>query len=147
VSQATQYLLDTNVLSETRKKQPDAKVIAFLTNTDPSTIYISVLTLGELRKGVAQKRRTDPATAAALAAWVDGLEFGFADRILGIDTATAKLWGELSAQRPRPVIDTLLAATAIVHELTFVTRNTSDVQDIDVRLHNPFSKEASAREE
>jgi hypothetical protein len=138
VSQATQYLLDTNVLSETRKKQPDAKVIAFLTNTDPSTIYISVLTLGELRKGVAQKRRTDPATAT-LAAWVDGLEFGFADRILGIDTATAKLWGELSAQRPRPVVDTLLAATAIVHELTFVTRNTSDVQDIDVKLHDPFA--------
>lgn len=138
MSQATQYLLDTNVLSETRKKQPDAKVIAFLTNTDPSTIYISVLTLGELRKGVAQKRRTDPATAT-LAAWVDGLEFGFADRILGIDTATAKLWGELSAQRPRPVVDTLLAATAIVHELTFVTRNTSDVQDIDVKLHDPFA--------
>ena len=62
-----------------------------------------------------------------------------ADRILGIDTATARLWGELSAQRPRPVIYTLLAATSIVHELTLVTRNTSDVEDIDVKLLNPFT--------
>ena len=61
---------------------------------------------------------------------MDGLEFSFADRIHGIDAATARLWGELSAQRPRPIIDTLLAATAVVHGLTLVTRNTSDVQDI-----------------
>ncbi len=140
MSHATQYLLDTNVLSETRKKQPDTKVIAFLTNTDPSALYISVLALGELRKGVAHKRLTDPTAATALAAWVDGLEYGYAERILGINAATAKLWGELSAQRPRSVVDTLLAATAIVHELTFVTRNTSDVQDIDVKLHNPFAQ-------
>jgi len=140
VTRPAQYLLDTNILSETRKKQADEKVVAFLTSADPSSIYISILTLGELRKGVAQKRRTDPATAAALAAWVDGLEFGFANHILAVDTATAKVWGELSAQRPRPVIDTLLAATAIVHELTFVTRNTSDVDDIDMTLLNPFAK-------
>lgn len=87
---------------------------------------------------MAFKQRTDPAAAAILSAWVDGLEFSFSDRILGIDAATARLWGELSAQRPRPVVDTLLAATAIVHGLTLVTRNTSDVQDIDVKLHNPF---------
>jgi len=140
VTQPVQYLLDTNVLSETRKKQADPKVIAFLTNTDPSTLFISVLTLGELRKGVAQKQRTDPSAAQSIAAWVDGLEFGFADRILGIDAPTARLWGELSAERPRPVIDTLLAATAVTHQLTFVTRNTSDVQDIDVPLHNPFTQ-------
>jgi len=139
VSQPVQYLLDTNILSETRKKIPNDKVIAFLTNAHPSAIYISVLTLGELRKGIAQKRPTDPTTAKVLTTWVDGLEFSFADRILGIDTATAKLWGELSAQRPRPVVDTLLATTAIVHGLTLVTRNTSDVQDIDVKLLNPFA--------
>lgn len=139
MSPQTQYLLDTNILSETRKKNPNEKVIAFLANTHPSAIYVSVLALGELRKGIAQKLRTDPATAAVLAAWVDGLEFSFADRILGIDAATARVWGELSAQHPRPVIDTLLAATAIVHGLTLVARNTSDVQDLDVRLLNPFA--------
>jgi predicted nucleic acid-binding protein len=140
VSSPVQYLLDTNILSETRKKRPDENVVAFVSSVHPSSLYLSVLTLGELRKGVAQRRRADPAAADSLAGWVDGLEFGFADRILGIDAATARLWGELSAQRPRPVIDTLLAATAIVHELTLVTRNTIDVQDLDVKLHNPFAE-------
>jgi predicted nucleic acid-binding protein len=133
------YLLDTNILSETRKKHPDEKLLAFVAEAHPSSLYLSVLTLGELRKGVAQRQRSDPSAAKSLAGWVDGLEFGFADRTVGIDTATARLWGELSARRPRPVIDTLLAATAIVHNLTLVTRNTADVQDIDVRLHNPFA--------
>lgn len=139
MSQALNYLLDTNVLSETRKKSADPKVIAFLTDTDPSALYISVLTLGELRKGVAQKMRSDAAGAKRIAEWVDGLEFSFADRIHGIDGQTARVWGELSAQRPRPVIDTLLASTAVVHQLTFVTRNIDDVSDIDVKLLNPFS--------
>lgn len=138
MSGGTQYLLDTNVLSETRKRLADAGVVAFVTETDPSAMYVSVLTLGELRKGVAQKRRTDAATAEGLAAWVDGLEFGFADRILGIDAKTARLWGELSAERPRPVIDTLLAATAVTHGLTLVTRNTGDIEGIEVRVLNPF---------
>ena len=140
MTQPIRYLLDTNILSETRKKRAEENVIAFLTNTDPSTLYLSVLTLGELRKGIAQKRLTDPSGAQSIAAWVDGLEFGFADRILGIDSPIARLWGELSAQRPRPVIDTLLAATATVHDLTFVTRNTDDIQDIDIKLLNPFSR-------
>jgi toxin FitB len=140
VSAKLQYLLDTNILSETRKKQTDERVISFLSAVEPSALYISVLTLGELRKGVALKRRSDTDAAKKIAAWVDGLEFTFGDRILGINAATAKLWGELSAQRPRPVIDTLLAATAIVHELTFVTRNTSDVQDIDLKLLDPWKK-------
>jgi toxin FitB len=139
-SQPVQYLLDTNILSETRRKAPDENVIAFVTNTNPSALYLSVLTLGELRKGIALKQRTDLSTAAALAAWVDGLEYGFADRILGIDIATARLWGELSARRPRPVVDTLLAATAIAHNLTLVTRNTADLEDIDVTLLNPFAQ-------
>jgi hypothetical protein len=115
-------------------------VISFLSSTEQSTLYISVLTLGELRKGVALKKRSDKDAAKKIAAWVDGLEFSFGDRILAIDAATASLWGELSAQRPRPVIDTLLAATAIVHELTLVTRNTADLQDIDLRLLNPWKK-------
>ena len=135
-----EYLLDTNILSETRKRQADEGVISFLSSTEPSALYISVLTLGELRKGVALKKRSDKDAAKKIAAWVDGLEFSFGDRILGIDAATASLWGELSAQRPRPVIDTLLAATAIVHKLTLVTRNTGDVQDLDLELLNPWKK-------
>ena len=101
--------------------------MAFLESVDSASLFLSVLTIGELRKGVAAKMRTDPATAKSLAAWVEGLEFGFADRILGIDAATARLWGDWSGDRPRPVVDTLLAATAVQHRLILVTRNTRDV--------------------
>ena len=136
------YLLDTNVLSETRRKKADPGVMAFLQSVDSASLFLSVLTIGELRKGVAAKmlRDSDPATAKSLASWVEGLEFGFADRILGIDAATARLWGDWSGNRPRPVVDTLLAATAVQHGLIFVTRNTRDVEGIQVKLHNPWTR-------
>lgn len=137
----SRYLLDTNVLSETRKRLPDERVLTFLSKATPNTLYLSCLSLGELKKGVALKMKSDPSAAKAIAAWVDGLETNFADRILGIDTASAKLWGEWSAQRPRPVVDTLLAATAVVHDLVFVTRNESDVQDLPAKVFNPWRKE------
>jgi len=105
--------------------------------TDSSALYLSVLTIGELRKGIAIKRRTDLSAARALAGWLEGLEFGFVDRILPIDGPTARLWGDWSGDRPRPVIDTLLAATAAKHSLTFVTRNTRDVAGLPVKVHNP----------
>lgn len=133
------YLMDTNVVSETRRKKADVGVMAFLRAVDSSSLYMSVLTLGELRKGVAAKRREDPLAAKALAAWVEGLEAGFADRILGIDLAIARLWGEWSADSPRPVIDTLLAATASVHGLTLVTRNLQHVRGLPVTVHDPWS--------
>lgn len=132
------YLLDTNVVSETRKKKPDAGVMAFLRSIDSSALYLSALTIGELHKGIAVKQRDDPAAAKSLAAWAQGLEVGFADRILGIDVAVARLWGEWSAERSRSVVDTLLAATAVVHGLTFATRNTRDVQGVPVKLFNPW---------
>jgi len=139
VSAPVAYLLDTNVLSETRKKKADPGVMAFLQSTDSSALYLSVLTLGELRKGIAIKRRTDLTAARALAGWVEGLEFGFVDRILPIDAAVALLWGDWSGDRPRPVIDTLLAATAAKHSLTFVTRNTRDISGLPVKVHNPWT--------
>jgi predicted nucleic acid-binding protein len=142
VNPTAAYLLDTNVLSETRRKKADEGVMAFLQSADSASLFLSVLTIGELRKGVAAKmlRDSDPATAKSLAAWVEGLEFGFADRILGIDAATARLWGDWSGDRPRPVVDTLLAATAVQHGLIFVTRNTRDVEGIQVKLHNPWTR-------
>lgn len=135
-----QYLLDTNVLSETRKKQANERVISFLSAAEPSALYISVLSLGELRKGVSLKMRTDADAAKRLGSWVDGLELSFGERILGVDAPIARQWGELSAQRSRPVIDTLLAATALVHKLTLVTRNISDVDDLGVKLLDPWKK-------
>ncbi|MGA3130322.1 MAG: type II toxin-antitoxin system VapC family toxin [Terracidiphilus sp.] len=136
---AVAYLLDTNVLSETRRKKADSGVMAFLEATDSSALYLSVFTLCELRKGIATKRRTDLTAARALAGWVEGLEFGFTNRILGIDATTARLWGDWSNDRPRPVIDTLLAATAAEHGLTLVTRNTRDISGLAVKVHNPWA--------
>ena len=132
------YLLDTNLISETRKTRADAGVMAFLTAADAAGLFLSVLTLGELRKGVEAKRRTDAVAAAHLSAWVDGIETTFADRVLPLDAAAARLWGELSASRTLPVIDTLIAATAITHGLTLVTRNTHDVAGTGVPLVDPW---------
>ena len=135
---ATGYLLDTNVILETRKTRADSGVMAFLSAADTGGLFFSVLTLGELRKGVAAKRRTDPVAADQLGAWVDGIETTFADRMLPVDAATARRWGELSAGRSLPVIDTLIAATAISHGLTLVTRNTRDVESTGVPLVDPW---------
>ena len=141
MSAQIRYLLDTNFVSETRKPRPDPGVLAFFKSNDPNSGFISVLTLGELRKGVAalKLRDPDPNAANRLAVWVEGIEAGFSDRILGIDAATARLWGAWSAERPRPVVDTLLAATAVVNDLTLVTRNIRDVRDTPVKLHDPWT--------
>ena len=132
------YLLDTNFISETRKIRTNARVMAFLSAADTAGLFLSVLTLGELRKGVEAKRRTDSATAASLGVWVDGIETIFADRVLPVDAAAARLWGELSARRSLPVVDTLIAATAITRGLTLVTRNTRDVAATGVPLLDPW---------
>lgn len=134
------YLLDTNVISETRRSRADRHVIAFLSAAEGDGLYLSVLTLGELRKGVAAKRLADPLAADLLDAWVDGIETQFADRILAVDAPTARLWGELSARRPLPVLDTLIAATAMRHGLTLVTRNTRDVKSTGVPLVDPWQQ-------
>jgi toxin FitB len=133
------YLLDTNLISETRKLRADEGVMAFLAAVDSAGLFLSVLTLGELRKGVEAKRQSnDAATVARLEAWVDDIETTFADRVLPVDVAAARLWGELSARRSLPVIDTLIAATAIIRGLTLVTRNTRDVAATGVPLFDPW---------
>jgi toxin FitB len=132
------YLLDTNLISETRKLRADAGVMAFLAAADSTGLFLSVLTLGELRKGVEAKRRNDAVTAARIESWVDDIETTFTDRVLPVDVAAARLWGELSARRSLPVIDTLIAATAITRGLTLVTRNTRDVAATGVPLFDPW---------
>ena len=133
-----QYLIDANVVSETRRPQPDALVLSFLHGAGNSNLFLSVLVLGELRKGVALKGRSDAVAARLIEAWVDGMEQSFSNRIVGIDAATSKLWGEWSARRPRPVVDTLLAATAYTHGLTLATRNIRDVSDLPILHMDPW---------
>jgi predicted nucleic acid-binding protein len=135
---AAGYLLDTNIISETRRTRADSGVMAFLSAAEGTGLFLSVLTLGELRKGVETKRRTDPVAADRLGAWVDGIETMFADRVLPVDMAAARRWGELSAGRSLPVIDTLIAATALGRGLTLVTRNTRDVESTGVPLVDPW---------
>ena len=139
----TRYLLDTNVLSETRKAAMNPMVHAFLSEVNPDSLYVSVLSIGELRKGVESKRQSDPTMADRLLLWVDAMEHNFSDRILPISMDIAKVWGQLSADRSRPVIDTLLAATAIVHDLVLVTRNVKDFQGIPISTFDPWSGQLS----
>lgn len=133
------YLLDTNVISEVRKgSRCDAQVAAWYAQVDASDLFLSVLTTGEIRKGVERARPHDPGKAHVLEQWLDDLQHRFADRILAVDTRIADEWGRLSAPRNVPVIDGFLAATAKVHGLTLVTRNTGDVNGLGATLLNPF---------
>jgi toxin FitB len=134
------YLLDTNIISETRKTRPNSGVMAFLASADSAGLFLSVLTLGELRKGVMARRKTDPAAANLLGIWVDTIETRFGDRLLGVDGVTARLWGELSATRSLPVIDTLIAATAIQHGIALVTHNMRDFEATGAQLVDPWKK-------
>ncbi len=133
------YLLDTNVVSETRKSRPNGGVMSFLESADSVGLFISSLTLGELAKGVAIKQRTDEQAARELGAWVAGIEKNFSDRVLTVDVSVSRKWGALSADRTRPVVDTLIAATALTHRLTLVTRNEQDFRGIDLAVINPWT--------
>jgi len=137
------FLLDTNVISELVRPRPSPKVAAWIDATDENLLYLSVLTLGEIRKGIASLRPS--ARRAALEAWLDSdVALRFAGRILAIDQAVADRWGRLAAQaamqrRLLPVIDGLLAATALDRNLTLVTRNTRDVAVTGVPVFNPWA--------
>jgi toxin FitB len=132
------YLFDTNVLSEVNRRQPDGRMLAFVRGLRNEDTFISVLTIGELRRGARLKRRTDAGHANRLDAWIASIETDYGSRILPVDLSTASQWGTLAAQRSRPLVDTLIAATAMVHDLVLVTRNTRDFADTGVALANPW---------
>jgi predicted nucleic acid-binding protein len=133
------FLLDTNVIAELRKgARANLHVRAWFESLDSDAIMLSVLTIGEIRRGIENVRRRDPATAKALERWLRRLVAEHRDRILPIDLPVAEEWGRLNVPDPLPVVDALLAATAKVHGLTFVTRNVKDVARTGVELMNPF---------
>lgn len=137
------YLLDTNVVSELRKREPDPHVLAWYGTVTSAEIFISVLTLGEIRLGIERLRGKDSIRAGLLEQWVRGLHAGYGDHIIDVDAATAEEWGRLNAPGPLPVIDGLLAASAKVRGWTLVTRNTADVARSGVALLNPFDPAAA----
>jgi toxin FitB len=133
------YLLDTNVVSELRKgDRANRGVVRWFGDVADEELYLSVLTAGELRRGIDSVQRRDREAAAALNRWLHGLLESFADRLLPINHAIAVEWGRMNVARSLPVIDSLLAATAKVHGLTFITRNTQDVAATGVACVNPF---------
>lgn len=125
-------------MSEFSKPRPNGRVITFFRRIKPTSAFLSVLTVGELRKGVAQHATRHPGGPNSHERWLNHMESDFAERILVVDRDVAHLWGGLSSQRTRPVVDTLIAATALHHGLTLVTRNTRDVEDTGVLLFNPW---------
>ena len=137
------FLLDTNVVSELMKRRPSREVVTWVDQTPEPLIHLSVITLGEIRKGIDLLEDDDP-KRAALQAWLDrDLRIRFAGRLLAFDDGVAERWGQLEAivKRRRltlPTIDTQLAATALHHGLTFVTRNTADVEPTGVPVINPW---------
>jgi predicted nucleic acid-binding protein len=136
------FLLDTNVISELIKSEPDGNVLRWIDEADETILFLSVLTLGEIRHGI--ERLNPGKRRGRLESWLTvDLRLRFQDRILAIDEAVAERWGAISATaakkgRPVPVIDGLLAATALHHDLMFVTRNDTDVSSTDVPTVNPW---------
>jgi toxin FitB len=134
------YLLDTNVVSELRKgERADANVTAWFAGLADEEIFLSVLTIGEIRRGIENVRRRDPDAAAALDRWLALLSDAHGRRILSIDREIAEEWGRINVPDPLPVVDGLLAATARALGLTLVTRNITDVEGAGVELLDPFA--------
>jgi hypothetical protein len=132
------FLLDTNVLAELRKPRASPRVLAWFDGVEESDLFLSVLVVGEIQQGVSRLRRRDPRQAVAYDSWLSRLRRDFADRILPVSQEVALEWGRLSAGDPLPVVDGLLAATAVVHGLTVATRNASDFVRSGVAVLNPF---------
>ncbi len=133
------FLLDTNVLSELRKKgRCHPGVALWFGSIGEDEVYLSVVVVGEIRRGIEAIRRRDRSAALALDRWVKKLVTLHALRILPVDMAVAEQWGRLNVPDPLPVVDGLLAATARVHGLTLVTRNTRDIERTGVPVLNPF---------
>ena len=133
------YLIDTNIISEVRKgRRCDANVASWYGKIEDASLYLSVLVIGEIRNGIERIRPKDKTQANAIEDWLLAVDKAFGERILPVDRAVANEWGRLNASRPLPVIDGLLAATAKVHRMTLVTRNTADIADLGVHILDPF---------
>ena len=133
------YLVDTNILSELRKRdRADARVVGWFHKRKGAELYLSVLTIGELRRGVERIRRRDPSAATTIDRWLDRIVLEFRDRIVGVDRAIAERWGHLGIPDPIPDVDGLIAATAIERDLIVATRNTRHIALTGARHIDPF---------
>ena len=132
------YLLDTNVLSELVKRRPDTQVKKWVEAQSPLDLAISVLSLGEIRKGIELLRKKSPAQCVAFERWLTQLHADYFESIVTVSEEISERWGRLMALRTLPVVDGLIAATALVHGLTVVTRNAGDFKGTGAKVFNPF---------
>ncbi|CAN7455418.1 type II toxin-antitoxin system VapC family toxin [Cupriavidus necator] len=137
------YLIDTNVISETRKREranPGVRAFFRQAAREGAALYLSELTVGELQRGVALIRhRGDTAQAAVLEQWLATVLEDFGRQVLPVDADVAQVWGQLRAPRPEHALDKFIAATALIHDLTIVTRNVEDFRGTGAMLLNPFT--------
>jgi predicted nucleic acid-binding protein len=135
------FLPDTHVLSELRKgSRCDPGVRDWMEHAVAEELFVSVMVLGEIRRGIERIRIRDQNQARSLEKWLQSLATGFADRILPVDERVADQWGRLGLRQPAPLLDAFLAATALVHDLTVVSRDEDGFRNTGARLLNPFSK-------
>lgn len=132
------FLLDTVVLSELRKARPSPKVVRWIKAQRVETLFISVVSIGEIERGIERARKTDAAFAAELELWLDALLSLYDDHMLPVTASAARLWGKLSAKLGHDGVDLLIAATALTHGLTVVTRNVKHFASSGVAVINPF---------
>lgn len=137
------YLVDTVTWSELRKRNPKPGVVAWLRSSDAAELFFSVMTLGELERGVVRQRVIDPAFATRLGDWLEETKALFADRTLPVTLPIALAWGRLSLRMLTAGTDLLIAATAIQHDLTVVTRNVRHFEGTGAKVLNPFDETVS----
>jgi predicted nucleic acid-binding protein len=133
------YLLDTVVLSELRKRQIHPSVVRWFAGKTPGELFVSTMTIGEIERGIDRQRERNPIFAEALESWLDRLLADYAERILPVNIAVARRWGRLTARIGHRSIDLLLAATALEHRLTVVTRYVRDFVPTGVVIEDPFA--------
>jgi hypothetical protein len=132
------FLVDTDVISGLRRADRSCELTEWISGQRTADLFLSVVTIGEIERGIAQQAGRDPEFAGALAAWLDRILDWYGDRVIGIDIATARLWGELSAKIGNNNTELLIAATALVHGLTVATRNVRHFEGTGARVFNPF---------
>src|SRR3974377_2003519 len=133
------YLLDTDVISELRRRRRNRNVVAWISNVSAADLFLSVVTIGEIELGIARQRVRNPSFAQDLTAWFEVTLRAYGERILPLTVGIARRWGRLAAQLGNKQLDLAIAATALEHGLTVVTRNVSDYEPAGVPILNPFN--------